>query len=97
MDNGILLVNFGALQQAGGDIERAVHELQTQLEDLEKSAAPLVESWTGAANEAYQIRQAKWRSASQDLSEILRNIQLAVNDSAADFARTERAAIQRFS
>lgn len=97
MDNGLLLVNFGALQQAGGDIKSALHQLQSQLAQLEQDAAPLVATWSGEANEAYQIRQAKWRAASDDLSEILRNIHQAVEHSAADYTHTEKAATQRFS
>jgi early secretory antigenic target protein ESAT-6 len=96
VDNGLLLVNFSALQQAGADIQRALSELQTQLTQLEQDAAPLVQTWSGEANEAYQIRQAKWRAASTDLSEILRNIQVAVDESAADYLATEKQATSRF-
>ena len=96
MDNGLLLVNFGALHQAGADIKKALNSLQSQLTQLEQDAAPLVETWSGEANEAYQVRQAKWRSASADLSAILRNIQLAVDDSAADYQVTEKRATNRF-
>jgi len=96
MDNGLLLVNFGALQSAGQDIQKALTELQSQLTQLEQDAAPLVATWQGEANEAYQQRQARWRQASGDLSEILRNIKLAVDDSAADYLDTERKATNRF-
>jgi len=96
MDNGLLLVNFGALQSAGQDIQKALTELQSQLTQLEQDAAPLVATWQGEANEAYQQRQARWRQASGDLSEILRNIKLAVDDSVADYLDTERKATNRF-
>jgi len=97
VDDGILLVNFGALQQAGADIQKALNELESQLGQLEQDAGPLVASWDGDAKEAYQIRQAKWRSASDDLSSILRNIKMAVDESAADYTHTEKAATNRFS
>lgn len=47
-------------------------------------------SWTGEARQAYEQRQAKWRSASQDLQGMLRDIRLAVNDSATDYLDTEK-------
>jgi len=96
MDNGLLLVNFGALQNASGDIQKALSELQSQLGQLERDAGPLVATWEGQAQAAYQERQRKWTQASQDLSEILRHIKVAVDESVADYLDTERKATQRF-
>jgi WXG100 family type VII secretion target len=96
MNDGLLLVNFGALQQAGADIDKALNALRTQLDQLERDAGPLVATWTGAAREAYSQRQAVWRAASEDLQGILRQIKVAVDDSAQDYLETERLAAQRF-
>ncbi|RZU51519.1 WXG100 family type VII secretion target [Krasilnikovia cinnamomea] len=96
MDNGLLLVNFGALQQASADIQKALNELQSQLTQLEQDAKPLVASWSGAAQDAYATRQHKWQGASNDLQNILRDIQFAVQESAADYQDTERKAQHRF-
>jgi early secretory antigenic target protein ESAT-6 len=95
-NDGMLLVNFGALQQAGGDIAKAVSTLQSQLEQLERDAAPLVNTWAGEAQEAYAARQAKWRAASLDLQHILQNIKRAVDHSVEDYIRTEKQATSRF-
>ena len=96
MNDGVLLVNFGALQQAGLDIQKALNDLTTNLAQLEHDAGLLVESWSGTAQQAYWERQARWQGAAADLSEILRNIKLAVDGSTADFQDTERQATQRF-
>ncbi|GAA2694699.1 MULTISPECIES: WXG100 family type VII secretion target [Actinoplanes] len=96
MNDGVLLVNFGALQQAGADIDKALGTLRSQLDQLERDAAPLVATWAGQAREAYGQRQATWRAASADLEAILRQIKGAVDESAADYASTERTATQRF-
>ncbi|MDG4807343.1 WXG100 family type VII secretion target [Micromonospora sp. WMMD1120] len=90
MDNGVLVVNFAALQQAGADINKALNTLDSQLGQLERDAAPLVASWTGEAQQAYEQRQARWRAAAQDLQAMLRDIRLAVNDSASDYLDTEK-------
>jgi early secretory antigenic target protein ESAT-6 len=95
-DNGLLLVNFGALQQGSADIQKALSTLQSQLSQLDQDARPLVATWAGDAQAAYQARQAKWTSASEDLSNILRNIKVAVDESAQDYQDTERKAQQRF-
>ena len=96
MDNGLLLVNFGALSQASGDIQKALNELQSQLDELERDAGPLVATWDGPAQAAYYERQRKWETAASDLSEILRHIKIAVDESAADYQDTERKATNRF-
>ena len=95
-NDGLLLVNFGALQQASADIQKAVNSMQSQLDDLERAAGPLVSTWQGDAQQAYAARQAKWRSASQDLTQILQNIKAAVDQSTQDYVDTEKQATQRF-
>jgi 6 kDa early secretory antigenic target len=86
----VLVVNFAALQQASADIQSALGALTNQLADLERDAAPLVATWDGAAREAYDVRQARWRNAAEDLSRILRDVKVAVDESAADYHHTER-------
>jgi early secretory antigenic target protein ESAT-6 len=95
-NDGLLLVNFAALQQAGADIAKGISALQNQLDQLERDAAPLVQTWEGEAQQAYQARQAKWRAASQDLTQILQNIKGAVDHSAEEYLSTEKQATQRF-
>ena len=95
-NDGVLLVNFGALTQASADIQKALNKLQTELDQLERDAGPLVQTWSGEAREAYAQRQQKWRSASADLQHILHNIKRAVDRSAEDYLTTEKQATQRF-
>ena len=45
MTDGMLVVNFSALQQAGADIHKALNNLQSQLAQLESDAKPLVDTW----------------------------------------------------
>jgi 6 kDa early secretory antigenic target len=86
----ILEVQFGALQQASANIETALRTIESQLSDVEAAAEPLVGSWTGDAKAAYEQRQIAWRSAANELSTILRDIKVAVDDSAADYMSTEK-------
>ncbi|MEV4637905.1 WXG100 family type VII secretion target [Actinoplanes sp. NPDC049548] len=97
MNDGLLRVNFGALAQAGADIQKAVNELETQLSQLEADARPLVATWEGKAQDAYAQRQQKWTVASNDLKNILRDIKIAVDQAAQDYATTEGNAEKRFA
>jgi WXG100 family type VII secretion target len=97
MNDGLLRVNFAALAEAGVDIEKAVNELDTKLGELKADARPLVDTWEGKAQTAYYQRQQKWDNAATDLKNILRDIKIAVDRSAQDYAATESSAEKRFS
>ncbi|MFC6018657.1 WXG100 family type VII secretion target [Plantactinospora solaniradicis] len=90
MGDGLLVVQFPALQQASADIQKALNTLDSQLDQLEQDAAPLVSTWEGEAKEAYAVRQARWRQASMDLQNMLRDIKMALDESAADYLSTEK-------
>ena len=85
----ILRVEFGALQHASDSITTATRALQSQLDQLERDAAPLVSTWQGDAQQAYHQRQTRWREAAEHLSVMLRDIKRALDESAADYVRTE--------
>jgi WXG100 family type VII secretion target len=89
MSDDVLVVNFAALHRAGADIDTALGALATQLDELERDAAPLVATWDGPARRAYDARQARWRAAAGDLSGMLRDIKIALAESAADYEHTE--------
>lgn len=97
MNDDLLVVNFAALEQASADIAHAMAELDAQLGQLERDAAPLVATWSGDAKAAYDARQAKWRAASVDLANLLRDIKIALDESAADYLATEHANARLFA
>jgi ESAT-6 family protein len=84
-----LVINFAALHQAAIDINTAINAMESQLHDCESSAAPLISTWEGEAQASYQQRQAQWRQAAGDLSQMLREIKAAVEESASNFQQTE--------
>ena len=96
MNDDILVVNFPALQQASADIQKALNTLDTQLAQLERDAAPLIATWDGDARQAYDQRQSRWRAASADLQAMLRDVKLALDDSAADYLSTEKRNVNLF-
>jgi 6 kDa early secretory antigenic target len=97
MTDGLLKVNFGVLANAGGDIQKAVNEMEQKLADLDAAARPLVATWEGSAQDAYAQRQQKWTQASTDLKNILHSVKVAVDRAAQDYATTESNATKRFS
>ena len=87
--DGLLVVNFAALEQASRDIQSAVNELQGQLANLEADAKPLVATWSGTARESYDANHLKWTNAANDLTRMLHDIKNAVDESAAEYQVTE--------
>jgi 6 kDa early secretory antigenic target len=96
MPDGRLVVKFAELQAAVSQIDNALNKIQSDLDELERSAAPLVNNWSGDARAQYQARQQKWSSAATELSEILRDIRSAVQQSATDYESAERTNAARF-
>ena len=96
MDNGLLLVNFNSLSTATGNIQKAVKELNSRLDELKIDGDRLAESWDGVAKASYYERQRKWEAAATELTGILHQIQIAVGDSKAQYQDTERRATNRF-
>ncbi|MEU4622445.1 WXG100 family type VII secretion target [Actinoplanes sp. NPDC023801] len=96
MNDGHLLVNFNALDQARMEIAKAVNKLTADLEYLEGEGKKLLGTWSGTAQQSYEARQKQWQAASQDLQIILTEIGSALERSKDDYHDTERAAAQRF-
>jgi early secretory antigenic target protein ESAT-6 len=89
-DGAALVVNFARLQETSGHIQSMIGTLESQLSTVESDAAPLVGTWSGEARDAYQQRHRTWRRAAADLTAMLVSIRRAVDESAADYATTER-------
>jgi early secretory antigenic target protein ESAT-6 len=96
MNDGLLRVDFNALNDAGVAISNAVQQLDAKLAQLKADAKPLVDTWEGKAQKAYYDRQTTWENAATDLKTILSDIQLAVVKSEQEYAQTEGSAEKRF-
>ena len=97
MSESHLNVNFIRLMETSGHIQSAIDSLRTQLDQLEHDAAPLVQTWTGDAQQAYQQRQATWRQASAELTGMLQGIKRGLDDSIVDYQQTEKHNVGLFA
>ncbi len=66
--------------------------LNAALDDLRAQIAPLQETWTRDAADAYRVEQARWEQAAAALNDILFSLGNAVRDGADDVAATDRSA-----
>jgi early secretory antigenic target protein ESAT-6 len=96
-ETGRLSVNFVRLLETSSHIHATIGALNTQLDQLESEAAPLVATWSGDAKQAYQERQATWRQASAELVTMLQAIKRGLDDSIADYQSTEKSNVGLFT
>ena len=96
-NDGLLLVNSARCSRRRRHPEGDRTTLQSQLDQLEGDAGPLVATWDGAAQEAYAQRQAKWRSRGAAIcTTSCRTSRARSTQSAADYVNTERQATAAF-
>jgi 6 kDa early secretory antigenic target len=91
-----LKVNFGGLATAAADIQSGATHIESQLNDLDSSLAPLRANWSGEASAAYEAARAKWTSAITDMKALLADVGRAVSTSGEDYQSTERSNTSRW-
>jgi WXG100 family type VII secretion target len=85
-----LVVNFGALDHASQAIQVALNTLDARLGEVDQLGKRLSATWSGEAQAAYQVRQAAWQGAAEDLSGMLRDIRTALTESMQHYLETEQ-------
>jgi WXG100 family type VII secretion target len=93
----VLQVNYGSLDGAVTALETAKGLLLQQISDLESKMKPMLNSWDGAAREAYVPLQTKWSTAASDLSDDIHALKTAVHDSNGFYQQNEQATLRMFS
>ena len=96
MNDNTMVVNFLAMEQASQSIQTALGVLSARLEEVDRMGKRLSAGWTGEAQAAYQVRQAGWQRAADDLALMLKDIQVALTDSMHRYQETERRNVTYF-
>jgi early secretory antigenic target protein ESAT-6 len=94
--SGEIIVRFSALSKAAEDINKAITNMQSELDGLEKGIQPLLATWDGQAKEEYHTRQREWSSASADLTQLLTQIKAGVTKSAEIMQAREASNARKF-
>lgn len=89
-------VNYAALGTAADDIRNTTTRVNGILDQLKSDIAPLVNTWEGAAQEAYRGKQAQWDQAAEDINRVLASIGTAVNDALSRYQEGESRNRQSF-
>lgn len=91
--NPVLSYNFDEIEYTvRQEIHSTAQRFNATLADLRAQIAPLQQTWTRAAAEAYRLEQTRWDQAAAALNHILITLGNAVRDGADEVAATDRAA-----
>ncbi|HEY2043820.1 MAG TPA: WXG100 family type VII secretion target [Jatrophihabitans sp.] len=82
-------LGFQPLQSGQGGIQEALVSLQTTLIRLERELEPMIEGWTGAAQEAYLVNRQQWHQGTEALAQVLQNVARAVGDAHENYRATD--------
>ncbi|ASR34121.1 type VII secretion protein [Prauserella marina] len=90
MPDGIV-VDYQTIHTAADDCKVTGGELRGLFEDLKGRLAPLVDSWQGEAQGAWQAVQAEWDTNLEDLEAVLAKIATALPQIADGYQSTDKA------
>jgi early secretory antigenic target protein ESAT-6 len=85
-------VNFESLQTGYQGIQGNYAKLSATLEQLNSDLQPMINSWSGAAQESYLACKKQWDDASDALALVLNNIGQAVSQAHDNYTGAEQAA-----
>lgn len=94
---GEIHVQFESLQSGQQGIRNNYNKLTATIEQLESDLAPMVASWSGAAQEAYVTVKKQWNDAAVALSLVLNNVSQAVGEAHSNYTAAESAATSNWT
>jgi 6 kDa early secretory antigenic target len=83
---------FDSLLQGQVDIAQTYGRITRTLEDLEKRLTPMIQTWTGQAQEAYLQCKKQWDEATANLATVLNSIAAAIGQAQANDPAAENSA-----
>lgn len=85
-------VQFESLAAGQQGIRNNYNKLTATIEQLESDLAPMIASWSGAAQASYLACKKQWDDAAAALALVLNNVSTAVGDAHQNYTGAERAA-----
>jgi ESAT-6 family protein len=95
--DGQIKYGFSAIDGLAGSIGTQVSTIEGILGDLGNQINQLQNTWVGSANEGFVATKNKWFSAADDLNKVLKQIQIAVQQTNSDAQSTEQKNAGRWS
>ncbi|MBX6769389.1 MAG: WXG100 family type VII secretion target [Actinomadura rubrobrunea] len=90
-------MDFGAMQQAYATFQAKYTQMQTELDDLEKSVESKLAQWEDDAKNAYFDAKRQWEQSAQDIGRVLQQLGAVINSSSETGQNTVRTNVNLIS
>ncbi|MDQ0377513.1 WXG100 family type VII secretion target [Amycolatopsis thermophila] len=94
--SGPMKVDYATIHQAAQDCQKTGGELENLFEKLKSDIAPLTDSWSGDAKDAWHDRQVEWNQALEDMKGLLARIATALPQIADGYQATDTGVTRMF-
>jgi WXG100 family type VII secretion target len=84
-----ITVDYGVIQTAADDCKSAGSELQATFDTLQGQLKPLIDTWSGGAQENYHAMQKNWNDQHDEMNQILAQIAAVLPQIAEGYQSTE--------
>ena len=89
-------VSYHTIEEAADGCKSAGGQIESIFDQLKSQLAPLTNSWTGGAQEAWHQRQDEWNKALQDMNALLARIATALPQIADAYRGTDHGITKLF-
>jgi early secretory antigenic target protein ESAT-6 len=96
MSGGEIRVDYQTIVEAGDHCSKAGGQLKDLFDQLKSQLNPLVSTWQGDAQEAYQQRQHNWDKSFEEMTQVLAQIATALPQIAESYQSTEGRVTRSF-
>lgn len=97
MSLGSFSVQTGQVQALSEQIRTGAVGIREELDTLDAKVGQLRASWSGSAQEAYDVAQRQWTAQLVELQQVLGQIATSTEQIAATYAQRDHSSAGRFS
>ncbi|MFC0037056.1 WXG100 family type VII secretion target [Actinomadura rayongensis] len=90
-------MDFGAMQQAYAAFQQKFNQMQSELDDLEKSVENKLGQWEDDAKNAYFDAKRQWEASAADIGRILQQLGAVINSSSETGQHTVKSNVNLIS
>jgi 6 kDa early secretory antigenic target len=96
MPDGAMKVDYATIHQAADDCNKTGGEIESLFEQLKSQLAPLIDSWSGEAMDAWNQRQDEWNKSLEEMKALLARIATALPQIADAYQETDKGITNMF-
>jgi ESAT-6 family protein len=89
MNEGDIYVNYGQVNDVEDVLNDCTNAVGRILDEINTAVQPLVASWAGSSQDAYQQIQQKWNADTQDMQSLLQRYAPTLDEMKVNYGNTD--------